>query len=63
MFIRILTQSSATPNLDGWHVIIHEGDPHVWVDTIDQLWKLRETVGHDIAIVADGFRVIDDYWD
>ena len=62
MFIRIVTQSGATPNLEGWHVITHENALHVWVDTIDQLWKLRETCGHDIAIVADGCRVIDDYW-
>lgn len=63
MMVRIQTQSGATPNLEGWHVIQHDGDLHVWVESIDLLWKLREAVGHDIAIVADGLRVIDDYWD
>ena len=63
MMVRICTQSGATPDLGGWHVISRDGDLYVWVDAIDQLWKLRETCGHDIAIVVDGFRVIDDYWD
>lgn len=63
MLVRISTQSSATPETGDFVVELKDGELNIKLDTIDDLWKLRTICGRDIAIVADGLRIIDDYWD